>query len=133
VTLVEAVAGLALLATLLAGLLLAKGRYTRQAALAERRLQAVAAADALLARWWREPARFPRVASGAVDDQDFSWRTRVVENRPLEELAAQVVRLEVLEDRPGPRAGGVLASVDVVLNEPGGRRGNETTGPTANR
>src|SRR5688500_5138483 len=100
-TLVEVVAGLALMATLLVALLLVHGRSTRQAAAAERRLQAVAAADALLAEWWPSPATFPRSSSGWVDrgGTDFSWRTRLVANGEAERLGAAVVRLEVLDER----------------------------------
>lgn len=112
-TLVEVVAGLALLASLLVALLLATARHTRQSADAERRLRAAAAADALLTGWWQDRANFPRAAAGRVTgDPDLSWRTRVVPNATLTELRAQVVRLEVSDDR----VGGPLVSVDVVLD-----------------
>ena len=58
-TLVEVVGGLALLATLLVAALLAQGRYMRQAASADRRLQAVTAADALLTSWRLDPRSLP--------------------------------------------------------------------------
>src|SRR5688500_6139833 len=80
-TLVEVVGGLALLGTLLVAVLLARGRYIRQAAIADRRLQAVAAADALLAQWHQDPRSLPRAASGDVPgDGQFTWRTRTVSN-----------------------------------------------------
>lgn len=119
-TLIEVVASLALLASLLVGLLLAKARYTRQSALADRRIEAVRAVDRLLAAWWAEPARFPRRGTGPIDGAaDLSWRTSLVANPTLNELGAQVVRLEVIDDRPGaPPPEGVLATVEVVLRDP---------------
>ena len=120
-TLVEVVASLALLASLLVGLLLAKARYTRQSALADRRLEAVRAADRLLSEWWADPARFPRRGAGRVDVvSNLAWQTSLVANPTLGELGAQVVRLQIIDDRPGGLTqGGVLATVEIVLGEPG--------------
>src|SRR4051794_8506660 len=80
-TLVEVVAALALLGTLLAAVLVVRVRYARQSAAAERRLQAVAAADALLSAWHRDPRSLPRFGSGQVaGDAQLAWRTAVVPN-----------------------------------------------------
>ena len=65
-TLIEVVGGLALLGTLLVAVLLAKAKYTRQAATADRKLQAVAAADELLTAWRQDPNALPRDGSGPV-------------------------------------------------------------------
>src|SRR3954453_12241352 len=74
-TLVEVVGALGLLATLLVALLLARVRYTHQAALAERRLQAVAAAEALLATWHQDPRSLPRAGGGMLAGEgQRSWR-----------------------------------------------------------
>src|SRR4051812_22873145 len=105
-TLVEVVAALAMLGTLLVAVLLARAAYVRQAAAADRRLQAIAAADALLAAWHRDPASLPRGGSGVVaGDGQFSWRTRAVANPDAAALGAETLRLEVLDDRA---AGAVL-------------------------
>src|SRR6476646_1672368 len=86
-TLLEVVAGLALLASLLGALLLAKVRYARQAAGADRRLEAVAAADALLAAWHQNPQALPRDGSGMVPgDGQLAWRTRSITNTGIEDL-----------------------------------------------
>src|SRR5580765_2955956 len=99
-TLVEVVGALGLLATLLVALLLARARYTHQAALAQRRLQAVAAADALLATWHQDPRSLPRAGSGAVaGERQFTWRTQRVVSAAVNEMGAAVVRLEILDDR----------------------------------
>jgi hypothetical protein len=118
-TLVEVVAGLALLSTLLVAVLTTKARVTRQWANAQRRLDATAAADRLLATWWQDVERFPRQSSGRVaGDGQLRWRTRPVRNDSVESLGASVVRLEV--------TGGsdeMLAAVEVVLsNDPPARR-----------
>src|SRR5690242_15468676 len=91
-TLVEVVGALALLAALLVALLLAKARCTHQAALAQRRVQAVAAADALLATWHQDPRSLPRAASGTLaGDQQFAWRTQTLSNPAANDLGAAVV------------------------------------------
>jgi hypothetical protein len=117
-TLVEVVGGLGLLATLLVALLLAKARYTHQAAAADRRLQAVAAADALLAGWHQEPRSLVRAGSGAVaGGGEFSWRTQGIINAPVGELGAAVVRLEILDERPEAAANRVITSVEFVVDQ----------------
>lgn len=112
------VAGLALLSTLLVAVLTTKARVTRQWADAQRRLDAAAAADRLLATWWQDVERFPRNSSGRVaGDGRMVWRTRQVRNDAVESLGASVVRLEVSDESRG-----VLAAVEVVLsNDPPAR------------
>src|SRR5690348_1878673 len=108
-TLVEVLAGLALLASLLVGLLVARAGYLRQSAIADRRLRAVAAADALLTRWHLDPMTLVRSGSGTTDNDAFAWRTSPVNNAAVDAMKANVVRLEVLDARG---IGPVLASVD---------------------
>ena len=116
-TLLEVVAGLALLASLLAALVVAKARYARQAAAADRRLDAVAGADALLAVWHQDPRSLPREGSGAVPgDARLSWRTRPVANGDVEDLGGRVVRLEIFDERAGGRP--VLVGVEFVAGDP---------------
>lgn len=115
-TLIEVLGGLALLGALLVAILYAQTRYTRQAATADRRLRAVAAADALLVQWWREPERFPASSSGEIAEDDrFTWRTRRVHSDGLQNLDAQVVRLEIYDQQHTS-----LVVVDVVLPAQGG-------------
>ena len=115
-TLVEVVAGLALLSALLVTVLTAKSRATRQLASANRRLEAVAAADRLLVGWWQDRAHFPRQSSGRVPgDAGFAWRTSPVRNDAVNALAASVIRVEVIDERAKPRS--VLAFVEVVLDD----------------
>ena len=118
-TLLEVVAGLALLASLLGALVMARARYARQAAAADRRVEAVAAADALLAGWHQDPRSLPRESSGSgavAGDRRLAWRLRPVANAGVEELGGRVVRLEVLDERVAPPP--VLVAVETVVAEP---------------
>jgi hypothetical protein len=118
-TLLEVVAGLALLASLLGALVMAKARYARQAAAADRRVEAVAAADELLAAWHQNPRALPLEfsGSGAVPgERRLAWRLRPVVNAGVEELGGRVVRLEVLDERLAPPP--VLVTLETVVAEP---------------
>ncbi len=113
-TLVEVLAGLALLATLLVGVFITKGRAARQWSVAGERLRAVEAADALLSAWWHGPGELPRFAEGAVPGEaGLWWRTRAVRSQGVEALGAQVVRLEIVARRESQAR--PLVSVDVVV------------------
>jgi prepilin-type N-terminal cleavage/methylation domain-containing protein len=117
-TLVEVVAGLALLSTLLVAVLTTKARVARQWSHAQRKLQAVAAADELLTRWWQHKEQFPRQSSGAVaGDAGLRWRTTSLENPPLNALRTSVVRLDILDQRARRPSDEILASVEVVLDD----------------
>ena len=112
ITLVEVIAGLALLAGTVSAMLVVRGQCLRQARAIERRREAIASADRLLGMWWQDVSRFPRSARGPVPGRpDLAWQTIRQANPPVEALGGQVVRLEVsdvCDQRP-------LASVDVVL------------------
>ncbi|MBE3070513.1 MAG: type II secretion system protein [Planctomycetes bacterium] len=112
VTLVEAVAGTAILGSLLVSILIGASRFQAQAGRAERRLEACRAADGLLETWWAKREEFPRSAQGAVPGRDgWSWRTRVVESEEARALGGEVVALEVF----GPAGGAGEAAVRVEL------------------
>ena len=82
-TLIEVVAALALMATLLVAVLTIRSGLTRRRASADRRLRAVAAADGLLTTWWADPTTFPVDRSGPVPaDPALGWSTRVLPNPP---------------------------------------------------
>ena len=128
-TLIEVVAGLALLATLLVAVLTTKAKLTRQWASAQQRLRAAGAADALLAEWWRDVKTFPRQASGTVSGEPrLAWRTQAVPNDAVNRLGASVVQLDVIDDGGGRTAGEVLASVEVVLDDEPRQRPEAATG-----
>lgn len=115
-TLVELLGGLALLGSVMAGILIAHGRFARQYYKAEQRQEAVAAVDTLLTRWFQTPPpeppppeapearpesaskRVPRRGSGPLPGtDDLYWRTRVVRSpqRTAQRLGAQRIALTV--------------------------------------
>ena len=118
-TLVEVVAGLALLSTLLVAVLTTKARATRQWSHAQRKLEAVAAADRLVTNWWQDLDRFPRRAAGRVPGQSgLAWRTTPVAKPELAGLMVSVIRVEVLDESAvGDARRSALASVEVVLDD----------------
>jgi type II secretory pathway pseudopilin PulG len=132
-TLVEVVGALALLGTLLVATLLAKARYTRQAASADRRLQAVAAADEMLTGWRRDPQSLDRSGAGRVPgDVELSWRTQVVPDPVTKELGATVVRLEIFEDRAAAAASPLVTSVEFLVDPEPAPAGGPATRAVAN-
>jgi prepilin-type N-terminal cleavage/methylation domain-containing protein len=96
-TLLEVLAALAILATLLVGVMRAKGKAIRQQALAERRLEAVAAADELLSRWWENGALPVLADSGEFPlNPKLRWRTGVISAARDPQNPFDVVCLEVV-------------------------------------
>ena len=109
-TLIEVVAGLALMATILVALLLLKTQFTHQLAASNERLRAVAAADSLLQDWWAAPATFPINKSGTIEiDRSLKWETHLVPNEAVSQLRARVVKLDILSEAR------VIASVQLML------------------
>jgi hypothetical protein len=117
-TLIEVVCGLALLATVLVSILLTRARAVRQSAIAQARVDAVHVADDLLARWWADPASFPRTAGGGVEGRPtLAWRTSPVANPPARLMGGDVVRLEIL-DRSIEGSREPVLAVEVVVPSP---------------
>jgi hypothetical protein len=114
-TLVEVLAGLAILGGLLVAVVMTEARCNHQSALANQRLAACRAADCLLEEWWNNPDKFPRNAQGGVKGEEgLTWKTRVLDNKPAREMEGEVVHVEFFQDKsPSPDAPVVM--VDVVL------------------
>jgi len=89
-TLVEVLAGLALMGSVFAAILMAHGRLTRQHQSAGQRQAIVDATDKLLSDWWTEPIEVPCPARGrlpvttAGGGKAYRWETRF-SSRPLPE------------------------------------------------
>jgi prepilin-type N-terminal cleavage/methylation domain-containing protein len=112
-TLIEVLAALAILSTLIAGVLVALGRSQRQWVRAHRQLEAVSAADALIASWWQGKG-VPVSASGVLPGEaGMRWQTVPIPSFDAARLYAQVVRLQVYlgEGRSGAAP---LVSVDLL-------------------
>jgi len=119
ITLIEVVVSLVLLATLVAGMVLAYSAHHRQALLATKRQAAVKAADQLLTRWYagNEP-QVPRNGSGLVlGSTVLVWRTGIVHRSVIESLPVEVIRLQVFSENAS-KSPSPLAQVDVILPVP---------------
>ena len=121
-TLIEVVAGMAMLGGLLSGVLVAYGRHVRQVRRAELRLAAVGATDRLLAGWFgAADSAVPRRRDGRMPgDKRFHWWTHVLEDAKVQGAAGlEVVRLEVFEEpkTAGDKKDEPLVAVDLVVPE----------------
>jgi type II secretory pathway pseudopilin PulG len=114
-TLIEVLAGLVVLGTVLASVTIARGRFMQQTARAQNKIQAGHAVDAMLSSWMSGPPDLiPVPAQGALEGTSrLTWQTRWQPNPAAENLGARVVRLSVIDrfDTAGP-----LLSVDFVIH-----------------
>src|SRR6185437_1081783 len=77
-TLIEIIAGLVILSTILASLAIARGRFARQWAEADRKLTATRALDALVAEWMQK-GDVPLNRKGVLPEaKNLFWRTRAI-------------------------------------------------------
>lgn len=97
-TLLEVVAALALLSTLLVAVLAAHDRLAKQTLRGRLRLEAIDAADALLAEWTlTQPMSIPGAKGRVKSNQRLYWYLSARSERDLEPLGVQVARLEVYD------------------------------------
>jgi hypothetical protein len=98
-TLIELLAGLVVLGTVLASVTIARGRFLRQWSDAERRIQATRAADELMAHWHSGVVEsIPVPASGPLPGmKQHVWRTSPRRDPAVEAMGASIVRLEVFD------------------------------------
>src|SRR5216110_2439155 len=84
VTLIEALAGLVVLGTLLVSITIARGRFIRQRAVAEQKIAAAAAIDVLVSKWMAgSGSAMPLTSAGPLDGlPNHTWHTRVLEIKP---------------------------------------------------
>lgn len=114
-TLVEVMAALVMLGTLLAGVLAAYGAHQRQLRRADQRLAAAEAADELLSRWYGPRERVPRNAAGMLPGTPgWRWRTATVSRSLVETLPVEVVRLSLFATTTAGAAE-PAAQVDLLL------------------
>jgi type II secretory pathway pseudopilin PulG len=124
-TLVEVVAGLLLLSTLLVGILKAYGNHVRQIKRAQQKLEAIALADRMLGEWFKNPGW--NILNGNYNgntnvnkksnEPQLTWRTYTVENRDLQKtLGVKIVRLEILNTVPA-KENDILTAIEVLVPE----------------
>lgn len=103
---------------------MAKSRHIDQRVRARLQMQAVEATDQMIARWWTDEEQgVPIDASGALPGvEGVAWRTGVVDNAPVSELGARVLRVSVFDtaDRPGVQrdVDEPMFVVDLVVRDP---------------
>ncbi len=96
-TLIEVIAGIAILGVVLVSIAMATGRLRRQSYLSSRRVEAYRAADELLAGWWSDLEKLPRNGSGVVPSHDnWHWRTVTTET-VIKNVDAEILTLEILQ------------------------------------
>jgi hypothetical protein len=115
-TLVEVLAALLLMGSMLVGLVAARGRLLAQRAHAADKQDAVRAADALLASWWAtDPPSVPVSGSGEVAGHTgWVWEVETVAGVVPEELPVDVARL-IIRDQRDPQQPRVLVAVKVLV------------------
>ncbi|QDU70610.1 type IV pilus modification PilV family protein [Mucisphaera calidilacus] len=126
-TLIEVVAALAILGTILATMVMAKSYHTRQLANADKQSRAVTLTDNLIAAWWTDEKGIPIGAAGTFPTEpEFIWQTQIVRNDPVQDLGARVVRIIVAEksdtDLVTEDDERVRIVVDLVVPDPRVRR-----------
>lgn len=93
-TLVEVIAGIALLGTVLAVTVLSHGRLLRQHQRAQTKLQAVAAVDQLLSQWYANGEAVPVEASGKWPGSPVVvWKTQRGRTQTSGAISVDVVEL----------------------------------------
>jgi len=114
-TLIEVVTALALLSTLLVGILVAfrKNAERMRAELQVRTV--VAGVDQLLLSWAEQGTYVPLRGSGALPGLDgFTWQTHLVSRASRSALGVEIVRFEVRAER-APDAGGPILAIELPV------------------
>ena len=116
-TLIEVLAGLVVLGTLLTSVAMARGRFLRTWADADKRLRAAKAADVMLEKWLAGPSDAISVpASGSLDGSPgCTWRTVLLRDPSAAKLQAVIVRLQVYE--AGGETKSLILTVDFLRHE----------------
>src|SRR5438105_10856126 len=93
-TLIEVVAGLVILGTILASLAVARGRFARQWAVADRKLAATRALDGLVTGWMdADTPHVPLNRQGSISGSKMIWVTRAMADPVAVKLSAVIVRV----------------------------------------
>jgi len=113
-TLLEVIAGIALISTLFVGLLLAMSRHGKQLQLAQLQLSATEAADQLLDNWYSELGSVPTSGKGVITSQpELAWQTTSIGTVTIGTVQFTIVRLAILDGHM-PESGQPLVKVDVL-------------------
>ena len=88
-----------ILGTILAAMLIARGRFVRQDAQAKRKIEATRALEALVGSWMNGPvSAIPVRATGLLaEDSGHTWSTHLIRDPSAEEIGARVLRVDVFD------------------------------------
>jgi prepilin-type N-terminal cleavage/methylation domain-containing protein len=119
VTLIEIVAGLVILGTLLVSVSIARARFLRQWAEADRKLTAIHAADQLMTQWMSGPAQNVPLAGGRPlgGATNFFWTTGSGPDPAARNLGALRIRLEIIDRAPPADAREPNFTVDFLIHD----------------
>lgn len=114
-TLIEVLAGLVILSTLLASAAMARGRFLRQWADADQRLSAASEADQLLKQWLiLSPVQVPISSRGTfAGPSRHMWSTHVIPNSAAASVGTIIVQLQI-----SGKTAESLCQVDFLLRDP---------------
>jgi len=116
-TLIEVVAGLALMGTLLAAMLSAKSDFASQHHYAQRVLIAVDAMDELLMNHWQDIKQLEDLGAGNFNQhKDLTWTAKPIDDPNATDWYCRILRVQVLDTTAGPNDP-PLASVDLLIPE----------------
>ena len=126
ITLVEVLAGTALLGTLLMAMIVANGRLIEQSSAAERRLDAYRILDELLDEWWANPEGVPREGEGALYGRPgWRWRTSTIDDPDAAELGGSIIAIELFapasENTHRDAITTPVAHIEIIVAEEGRR------------
>ncbi len=109
-TLIEVVASLALMGSLMVTVILAQSRLTRQYHLARQKTHAVHLADELLHGWVNSREGIPRNGQGEAAEMSLTWQTTTTTVDDFLPLKAEKITLQIYA-KP---ASGVVASPSLL-------------------
>lgn len=95
-TLIETIAGTALVGTVLVSIIMASANFNTQTARADQRIMACRLADELLESWWAQDKTVPENSSGLIEkDDSWTWATKLVKDPKLKKLNCNRIALEI--------------------------------------
>ena len=123
VTLVETVAALVILGTLVAMALSAQARLVHQWNAADMRIEAAKVADDLLSFWWDSPGQMPHQQEGvSTDHPGWRWRTVSLQDAALLRDRMEVVRLSIFAPPTAGYGDVPLAEIELLTSLDGRRK-----------
>lgn len=115
VSLIEVLAGSALVGIVLVGAVLAHVRLERQRAMLLRKEAAILAADRMLSDWWKTPDAIPRRGHGPLSNDGLSWQVETIVDPVLEQLDVTKIAYIVLDGVEFPTE---IVRVEMVVPNP---------------